>query len=135
MRTPEPIDSSEDVIDSRDIIERIDHLQSLAGYEMVAEDCPDYEDFPDLDPDEVDELMALLRLQDEADEYVSDWKHGEVLIRHTYFTEYTEELCKELGYIADDFPWWIEIDWEETAENVKQDYTELDFDGVAYYGR
>lgn len=36
---------------------------------------------------------------------------------------------------SEDFPSWIEIDWEKTAANVQQDYSSLDWDGVTYYYR
>ena len=42
---------------------------------------------------------------------------------------------KGCGYISDDFPSWIEIDWEATAENVKQDYSELEYEGETYFYR
>ena len=47
----------------------------------------------------------------------------------------SSEYIEYCGYISDDFPSWIEIDWEATAENVKQDYSELEYEGGTYFYR
>ena len=82
--------------------------------------------------DNADELRDLKALAEEAEGYAADWKHGESLIRESYFTEYCQELCEDVGYISKDLPSWIEIDWQATARNMKQDYTEVEFGGVTY---
>jgi hypothetical protein len=84
------------------------------------------------DDDEREELRTLKELRDELEPYAPDWHHGETLIRETYFTKYCEELCKDIGAIPEDTPDWIVIDWEATANNMRVDYTEAEFDGVTY---
>lgn len=108
-----------DVIDSRDIIDRIKELQATRD---------------DNSDDENEELEYLLKIEKECKDY-SDWKYGETLIRESYWEEYVEEMITDLGYISRDFPWWIEIDWTKTADNVAQDYTTVDFNEVNYYIR
>ena len=110
------ISNYDDIIDSRDIIERIKELEGTE------------------DTEELGELKALKELA-EVGEYVPDWSYGETLIREDYFTEYAIDLLKDCGILPDDIPWYIEIDEEKTAENIKADYTEVDFDGVTYYTR
>lgn len=117
MTTPTP---SEDMIDSRDVIERIDELE--------ADD--------DLDENEREELAALKALADEAEGYADDWQYGETLIRGTYFTEYAKELADDIGAIAGTEQWpLMHIDWEAAADDLKHDYTEVEFDGVPYFIR
>lgn len=200
------VNNKQDILDSRDIIERIAELQDMiatryvAGYNMPGylpdsepcefdnqEDAKDYiisvierllEDLPEttylseqyeslldemanqpdafdddfsfivgnycfwvkedgemgLDEYDREELDILLKLQEECEGY-SDWKYGETLIRESYWEDYVQELVEELGYISKDFPWWIEVNWGRTAENVAQDYTTVDFDGTDYYIR
>jgi hypothetical protein len=136
----EEITNTEDVIDSRDIIARLEYLED--EMECYAED----EELQELDFDHstkweeweyIDEYKALKALADEADGYVADWQYGEALIRESYFTEYVEQFCDDVGYISDDLPWVIEnnIDFDGIAEDFKVDYTELDFDGVTYFAR
>jgi rubrerythrin len=74
-------------------------------------------------------LQALQELSEEVN--LSD----AFLIHEDDFTDYTEDLCKDCGYISDDFPSWIEIDWDATADNVRMDYTSVDFDGESYLVR
>lgn len=117
------ITNDEDVIDSREIIERIAYLE---GFEDE-----------DLDEDEAEELKNLLALQNEAEGYSDDWQYGSTLIRESYFVEYCKEMLQDIGDLPKDLPWYIEsnIDWEGVAEDLKVDYTEVGFDGVSYFVR
>jgi len=117
-------DNSTDVIDSRDIIERIDELEAqLADNEIT--------------PEELEELDILRALAEEC-KHCSIWEYGEQLIRESYFTDYIEELitdCYELPkeLTSGDWPYrHITIDYDAAADEAKQDYTEVDYDGVTY---
>jgi hypothetical protein len=57
------------------------------------------------------------------------------LIEEDDFDEYCKELLEDCGYISKDFPVWIEIDWDATANNVRQDYQEVEFRGTNYLFR
>lgn len=119
MKGDSEINNSQDTIDSRDIIERIKYL----------------EDDEELDEGDKAELEALKALAEEAEEYAGDWEYGEQLIRESYFKDYCQELCEDTGDIPKDLPWYMIIDWEATADNIKVDYTEVDFGGVTYLVR
>lgn len=125
------IDNREDIIDSRDVIDRIDELSDErdAFLDDDESNLPEWDNTP-----EAEELKTLLALQDECEGY-SDWKYGVTLIREDYFTEYAEDLVKDLGELPKDLPSYIEnnIDWDGVAEDLKYDYTSVDFDGVEYY--
>jgi hypothetical protein len=154
------ISNSDDVIDSRDVIARIDELTTersdLAtdvddandARAELAEDASEDEieeadgeitDAVDArtewDDDYGDELKALQALADEASDYCGDWTHGATLVRKSYFTDYCEELVKDIGDLPSKIPDYIVIDWEATAENLKADYTSVEFDGVTYLVR
>lgn len=110
------ITNSDDIIDSRDVIERIRYLQGTK------------------DEGERAELTALEALQDEADGYAPDWKYGCALIRNSYFEDYARSMAEDIGAIKKDMVWPCNhIDWEAAAEELKQDYTSVDFDGVEYW--
>jgi hypothetical protein len=108
----------DDVIDSRDIIARIEELRAL-------------DPFTD---DDLNELQSLEKLAAEG-ETLDDWEHGLTLIRDSYFTDHTREMLEDCGYIPKDLPSWIEIDFKATARNVQIDYTPLDFAGRTYWAR
>ena len=178
--------NTDDVIDSRDVIARIEELESeradaveqdearveelraeLADFEpedgqdsdTVTDACREYEwaqanpeDAAELaqltervdgeDPallwdtsDEGEELKQLKALADQCEGY-GDWEYGETLIAETYFTAYAQQLADDIGAINKDATWPLtHIDWEAAADELKQDYMEVDFDGVSYFMR
>lgn len=146
------INNAADIIDSRDVIERIEELQEernpLVDALEEAKDAFIADDegsenaveaaqtaLQEWDAtEEGEELRALLALQDEAEGYAADWRHGAQLIRDSYFQTYAEELAEEIGAIDRNAKWPLShIDWEAAAEDLKQDYTAVDFDGVEYW--
>ena len=140
------IDNSQDIIDSRDVIKRIEELES-----ELQDSCEEYneengtsydlEAFLDLeDPDEMvgydaEELKSLRKLAEEG-EASPDWNYGETLIRESYFRDYAEELAEEIGAMPKDLKWPCNhIDWDAACDELKHDYLEVDFDGVTYFIR
>ena len=145
--------NSDNVIDSRDIIKRIEELQEEREglVDMVAECRDAVEAIDETGEDRGNAVQALadaeetLRLWDEeeegqelkaltdlADEASSspDWTYGETLIR------YAMELAEDIGAIDKDASWPnTYIDWDAAADALKQDYTSVDFDGTEYWIR
>ena len=151
------IDNAEDIIDSRDVIERIEELEgereSLqqdvedAEAAVIEADGIDSEDaeaaeatareaLDDWDnSEEAGELRILKALAEEGEGY-SDWEHGATLIRDSYFETYAQELAEETGAIPADAAWPNNcIDWEQAARELRMDYSGIDFDGVTYWVR
>lgn len=135
-------------LDTRDLeTEREDLKQQVL--ESFLENFPHYEDmtesFEDIRFEEeeieswkedwLDEITDICAIEDLEDEVGSEWRYGVTLIPEDDFEDYCEELCEDVGYISKDFPSWIEIDWEATSNNVKQDYSEVNFRGVTYLFR
>ena len=117
------INNAQDIIDSRDIIERIDELES---------------DFKDgtRDDSEKDELIALKELAKEGEDCSSDWKYGETLIRDTYFTDYAIEMAYDISAVDPKANWPTNcIDWEQATRELQMDYSIIDYDGVDYWIR
>lgn len=144
------ISNSDDIIDSRDIIERIEELRKERdAFEVVAElpvaDLADpalavndrpAQSWADEYSDEAQELKTLEALQEEAEGYAPDWRHGATLIRDSYFERYAQDLAEDIGAIQKDLAWpACHIDWKAAADALKMDYTEVDFDGEAYWVR
>lgn len=138
------VSNSEDILDSRDIIARIEELESerddlaytLEGAEEDKEKTEAETVLKEWDEENADELKALKSLQNEAEGYSEDWRHGAALIRDSYFEDYARSFAEDIGAIKRDMDWPCNcIDWAEAADQLKQDYTEVDFDGVAYWVR
>lgn len=125
----EPITHWDDVIDSRDVIARIEELSSrrLDDDDNIVPDA--------LDDDELAELDALTELAREG-AGSSDWEYGETLIRDSYFEDYAQELAHDCGMVAESSSWPNYcIDWERAARELQVDYTPLDYHGVTYWIR
>lgn len=130
--TTKQIDNGQDVIDSRDIIARIEELQANLEAAKEAGDSADLAQAAE----DAAELTALLALQSEAEGYADDWHYGVGLIRDSYFTRYAQELADDIGAIDRPATWPCNhIDWEAAADALKQDYTSVEFDGVTYWVR
>ena len=154
------ISNMDDVIDSRDVIARIEELKggricvhcgdllTRDGNTLIDTTGGDVcgvasasvnTNLPHISNlDEVDEieLATLIALQEEAEPYVADWSYGETLIRDSYFQEYAEQLADDIGAINSNATWPNNcIDWERAARELQHDYTSVDFDGVTYWIR
>lgn len=154
------ISNFDDIIDSRDVIARIEELE--AEREALQLEIDDAEtqwlkteagtneahavvdrrqaayvalDTWDASSD-ADELRILKALADEASGYAADWKYGETLIRDSYFRDYAMELADDIGAVPRDLAWPATcIDWDQAARELQMDYTAVDFDGVTYWVR
>ena len=141
------ISNLDDLIDSRAVIARIEELEDERQALADASEDEDglEEDRAEAkanlaawdDSDEAYELLSLKALVSEAEPYCPDWKYGTTLIRDSYFEDYAQELASELYSKAiGDAKWPFDcIDWEKAAEELQQDYTEVEFDGVTYWVR
>lgn len=135
----DPITNTADLIDSRDVIARVDYLRQ----EWSAATGEDWDTFALSEDDwsvgigeEAAELVALLALVAEAADYAADWYHGETLIRDSYFQDYARELAEDCGMLDDAARWPHScIDWERAARELRMDYSAVDFDGVTYWVR
>jgi hypothetical protein len=149
--------NSDDIIDSRDVIERIAELGSWNDCTVCSEKvilgpktwihahsqdiyCGTGDGATAsptiLDEDELAELESLRKLADEASSYAADWEYGETLIRDSYFETYAQELAEDIGAVSSSASWPNSyIDWERAAEALQMDYTSVDFGGVTYWIR
>jgi DNA repair exonuclease SbcCD ATPase subunit len=134
------------IIDSRDVIADIEELETNIERindeieELKLEEDPlnneKIESIQDEIKDLQEELDILTYLEDQAEPYCSNWPYGEILIKDSYFSEYAEELARDIGSISHDDSWPLNhIDWEEAVEELKSDYTQVDFDGEDYWIR
>ena len=114
-----PISNTDDMIDSRNVIDRIEALQAST----------------DLDEDETEELAALQALAAECSH--PDWKDGVALISEGYFVTYAHDLAEDIGgeiFRGNGWP-VCHIDWDAAADSLRQDYTRVDFAGQTYWMR
>jgi hypothetical protein len=112
-----------DILDSRDLDERIDELES--ELDELADD---------MDEDDRDELTALIGLREST--YAEGWKHGIAFIAESDFEEYAQQFADDLGLIDSSANWPMNcIDWEYAAKELAHDYSMVTFRGTDYYYR
>lgn len=123
------INNSLEVIDSRDIIERLEELES--EYSDHIDNNGTDEDFSNME-----ELEGLRTINEEWSDN-AEWEYGAFFVRDSYWQDYAEQLVRDIGDLPDELPSYIEIhiDWEGVASEIQQDYSEYDFDGVTYWCR
>lgn len=99
---------------------------------FVDDDTPGHEAVSWDEGDDGQELAALKALEEEASGS-PDWRYGETLIRESYFETYAQELAEDCCDMSAGNRWpFTCIDWAKAAKDLKQDYFEVDFDGVTY---
>lgn len=124
-RTFRTLDLSADVIATADLIERMEDLQRTTDHS----------------PEDIEEAATIRAILDELvtcgggdEKFEGEWYPG-LLIADHYFTDYTREMLEDCGTIPADLPYWVEIDWDATARNVRVDYTPVEVNGRTYWTR
>ena len=139
------IDLAADTIDVRDIIARVEELETERDECMLIrpdgeeeQDPQGWRDQNTIDAEELDGLTAIL---DELKGYGGDeqWRgdwYPTALIRDDHFEDYARELASDIGAIERNAQWPNNhIDWTAAAEALQQDYSSVEIDGTDYWYR
>ena len=114
-------------------------LENFPHYEEMTESFEDIrfeeEEIESWKEDFEDELKEIEEIDNVENELGSEFEYGVTLVDVDDLEDFVEQDLEDCGYIPKDFPTWIEIDWEATANNVKVDYTEVTYQGSSYLGR
>ena len=131
------ISNSEDMIDVRDVIARVEELEDelpASAHEVMPGT------FEELAACQA-ELNTLRTLLEDLcgnggdEQWRGDW-YPIGLIRDSYFTEYAEELADDIGLVPSGSDWPARcIDWEQAAAELQMDYSSAEFEGVTYWYR
>ena len=106
------IEEGEDRDEMEAFIEQHGHKDFLLYFEDYRQAVQDY------DQETVDSFIEVFDLMDVEhlnDAYMGQYNSG---------AEFAESFVSDVGYVHSDLPYWIEIDWEKTWENLSYDYTE-----------
>jgi len=154
------INLDDDVLDSRDIIERIEELEAewedlvvtikeaqeelaeaqeaqkaqkvLEAQEDLARAQEALEEWVN---DNQTELDHWKELADQCEGY-GDWQHGETLIERSHWEDYCKELAEAIGAIPEDVAWPCTcIDWEQASRELEVDYMSVEVGGYEYLMR
>ena len=149
-------------LDSRDIQKEIDNIEGLKnGYESDLESLNDelndlQNELYDIDnkleeiaekENEIqecefecnrysEELAELEALKEEIESNSDEgFEYGIQLLHENDIDDYLNDMLVDCGYIPKDLPSWIEIDWQATYDNMKQDYSKIELNGNTFYVR
>ena len=155
-------------LDSRDIQEEIDNIESLKNdYESDLESLNDElndlkselytieneEDYTDKQNDIDNKLEEIAECEFEYNRYSKEFaelealkeeiesnsdegfEYGIQLIHENYIDDYLDGMLEDCDYIPKDLPYWVEIDWQATYDNMKEDYNEIELNGNTFYVR
>ncbi|QFG12146.1 Hypothetical Protein OBI_RACECAR_306 [Arthrobacter phage Racecar] len=134
--------STDDILDLRDLAETA--REASAILEDDEQDESEKEDAKET----LEALASMLSdmgysveaLEEDAvaDELQSIGNNYEcTLIAESHFQSYCEELCEDLGYLPKDLPAFLSnnINWSGVADDLKDDYNEVELDGETYFIR
>ena len=129
------------VIDSRDIMERIEELKEESRFlkkeiqwSLQMTDLPQANHLNFLKKDLENEIALLCDFKTECESHSTEFQYGETIIACHYFEDYCEELARDCGYLPQlerntHNPINNFIDWSNWAEHLKADYAEVSCDG------
>ena len=143
--------NTDNVIDVRDIITRVEELRESRGElreefdSMPENDGADFDNWVcnhlNFSRKEFEELETLENLLKEMkgnggdEQWEGDW-YPVTLIRDSYFEDYAQELAEECGMVNVDAKWPNNcIDWEKASRELQWDYSSVDFGETTYWYR
>jgi hypothetical protein len=135
----------DNIIDVRNIIARIEELEPAVAadgeidHEYEPAKFAEYVAHSELP--EAKELQSFYVLMADLcgnggdEQWRGDW-YPITMIRDSYFKDYAQELAEDCGMIQAGATWPNNcIDWDEAADQLRQDYTSVEFHGVTYWVR
>lgn len=127
----------DDRINLRDVTARVEELREERDADPENRTAEEWAEYYPEDAEELRELEALLsELAGYGGDYLwgGDW-YPLYLIRNSYFTDAMQELVEEIGDLPRGLPGYLVIDWEATADNLRMDYSRVDFAGTTFWYR
>ena len=112
--------------------ERTTFIEETCEEAGIDEDHDDYEQLCE------ETAVVWETQQPEGEEYaklvdiLEEIGSADYLVHEEHFVDYVREMLEDSGEIPRTIPWYIEIDWEETARNIQSDYSSIEIDGHTY---
>jgi len=130
-----------DVLDSRDVIETIDQLESELKFlvEYHKEQLELKMEGAERTASDIKSLKSQIKpLRAFADAFIdmigSAWYDGVSLVNDDYFIEYTKEYSDNIGKTSDDDSWpFTHIDWNSAADALQYYFSSVDVDEHKYW--
>ena len=102
----ELIEDGHDKDEMQEFIETHGHKDFVLYYEDYARMVEEY------DQETVDSFLEVFDIMDV--EHLQDAYNG----HYSSGAEFAQSMVSDFGYVTHDLPYWIEIDWEKTWDNL-----------------
>ena len=106
------IEDGHDSDEMKEFMEEHGHKDFYLYYEDY---CQALTEFDQVTVDSFLECFDLMDIEHLGDAYMGHHGSG---------AEFAESFVSDCGYVHNDLPYWIKIDWEETWDNLSYDYSE-----------
>ena len=106
------IEDGHDSDEMKEFIEEHGHKDFYLYYENY---CQALAEFDQVTVDSFLEVFDLMDIEHLNDAYMGQYRSG---------AEFAQNMVSDCGYVHHDLPYWIEIDWEKTWDNLSYDYSE-----------
>ena len=106
------IEDGHDSDEMKEFMEKHGHKDFYLYYEDY---CQALAEFDQQTVDSFLEVFDLMDIEHLGDAYMGHHGSG---------AEFAESFVSDCGYVHNDLPYWIKIDWEETWDNLSYDYSE-----------
>ena len=106
------IEDGHDSDEMKEFIEEHGHKDFLLYYEDYCQALTEFDQYT------VDSFLEVFEIEDIS--HLGDAYMG----YHESGAAFAESFVTDMGYIQNDLPYWIAIDWEETWSNLEYDYSE-----------
>ena len=109
----ELLEDGNDADEMKEFIDEHGHKDFILYFEDYQQAVEEY------DKEIVDSFLEEFELSSVdrvGDAYHGSWRNG---------AEFAEQMVQDCGYINQELPYWIEVDWEKTWDNLSYDYTEI----------
>ncbi len=108
--------------------EQIHELAEKIGCAVI--DLTEQDFLWEWDCSEGERITAIRDLKEE----IYGWKDGVTFVKDSYFEEFAEDEADQLGLVNDRWQWPYNcIDWSKAADQLKDDYSSVEFDGLTYW--
>lgn len=127
-------DLKQEILDS--FLETFEHYaERTETFEDILFDEEEIESWKADWQEELEEIAEIDRVEDEVCN--GEFDFGTTLIKEYDFEEYCEDFVKDCGYLSKDTPALIEnnIDWSGIADDMRIDYSEVEYQGTTYLYR
>ena len=115
-------------------LETFEHYQEMTeSFEDIRFEEEEIQSWKEGWEDQLEQIEEIDNIESEC----SEFSFGETLINEDDFEEYCEDFVKDCGYVHQDMPSIIynNIDWSGIADDMKQDYSEIKYQGNTYLYR